>query len=647
MSKDNSIHTKADFFISFSGQDKKWADWIAWTLDELGYAVIYQPWDFAPGTNFVLEMNKAIGSEKTIAIISNNYLNSKFTQTEWAAAFARDPDGYKRKLIPIRIEECNLKDTLLAQIVYIDLAGVFDNEIAKKVILEGLKGKKPSEAPEVPFPREKAPPFPGTIADPATRSSVTDLGITMLPPPGIKIPFSQAYTPPTFRGVQIHTENPFVLDFILDSGDSNLSLRDLGEVSLRLTKYFLTALTVPDDHLWVNLSPVEAEEIIPKDLSQTQMGIDLLVQDYVLKQVTATAFYPEKKIGSEYWNRVYTKSGGNIDQEAVNTINKVWVTPKSARIIEKGAFAVVKDSKLQVQTENDYLAAACLTNDDKPFSCEVEGNEKLATSVFKETILPLIEADVNKGGNFAVLRQIFSSLVLSVWYKEVLKRSIVNDLYIDRGITSGVGCTENSNPAVIYEQYLNAFQAGVFEYIREDIVGSDDELIPRKYFSGGFTGAHTREKSVRKSSDKLTLESESSTGNGALYWVRLNLCNDDKDFIDDHYYDMDNVGGIDLSVRGSFDFKIESENELRFNLSDEISDRIKSMGMGKLKPSVMFVKKIKGTKLEVSQKTNLSELLEEVSDKKSKHHKNNIADSSDGFIKRIQKAWGVLFRSDK
>jgi hypothetical protein len=48
--------TMKDFFVSFNSADKAWADWISWTLEEGGYQVVYQNWDFRPGGNFVLEM---------------------------------------------------------------------------------------------------------------------------------------------------------------------------------------------------------------------------------------------------------------------------------------------------------------------------------------------------------------------------------------------------------------------------------------------------------------------------------------------------------------------------------------------------------------------------------------------------------------
>ncbi|MCP4979232.1 MAG: toll/interleukin-1 receptor domain-containing protein [Gammaproteobacteria bacterium] len=49
-----------DFFISYNKADRRWAEWIGWELEEAGYSTVIQAWDFKPGGNFVLEMDKAI-----------------------------------------------------------------------------------------------------------------------------------------------------------------------------------------------------------------------------------------------------------------------------------------------------------------------------------------------------------------------------------------------------------------------------------------------------------------------------------------------------------------------------------------------------------------------------------------------------------
>ena len=50
-----------DFFISYNKADREWAEWIAWQLEKDGFSTVLQAWDFRPGCNFVLEMQKATG----------------------------------------------------------------------------------------------------------------------------------------------------------------------------------------------------------------------------------------------------------------------------------------------------------------------------------------------------------------------------------------------------------------------------------------------------------------------------------------------------------------------------------------------------------------------------------------------------------
>jgi len=59
-----STDSDKDFFISYTSADKKWAEWIAWQLEEAQYSTILQAWDFRPGMNFVLEMDKAASSSR-------------------------------------------------------------------------------------------------------------------------------------------------------------------------------------------------------------------------------------------------------------------------------------------------------------------------------------------------------------------------------------------------------------------------------------------------------------------------------------------------------------------------------------------------------------------------------------------------------
>lgn len=164
----NEPNETRDFFISFTGADRDWAAWIAWTIEEAGYSVWFQDWDFRG--NFVLEMDRShTRSRRTIAVLSPAYFESRFTAPEWAARFAEDGTSADDLLVPVRVADFR-RPGLLAQIIYVDLVGI-DAGAAREKLLQRISGlrRKPTEPP--PFPgkpvhREvsERPVFPGKRA---------------------------------------------------------------------------------------------------------------------------------------------------------------------------------------------------------------------------------------------------------------------------------------------------------------------------------------------------------------------------------------------------------------------------------------------------------------------------------------------------
>ncbi len=148
-----------DFFISYTQVDRPWAEWIAWELEEAGYHVMFQAWDSVPGSNWNSNMQQGIScAVRTVAVLSREYLKSVFGESEWQAAYREDPKGFKRKLLPIRVENCD-RPGVLSSVVSIDL---FDqpSEIAQSLLLEGIRqmevGRaKPATAPRFPGPESQ------------------------------------------------------------------------------------------------------------------------------------------------------------------------------------------------------------------------------------------------------------------------------------------------------------------------------------------------------------------------------------------------------------------------------------------------------------------------------------------------------------
>jgi hypothetical protein len=299
----------------------------------------------------------------------------------------------------------------------------------------------------------------------------------VLPASGQRLYLSPKYAPAILKGLKINPQKPLTLEFVLDPGQSNQA--DLTNQSNQLIRYFLAGVTTPEKDLWVNLSPYEKDRIVPDAFGQTDMGRDLLVQDYLLKQITSSLIYPEDNLGKIFWTKVYQAAAkeGSINIP-VNTFNKVWIMPQKAVVYEnsKNMTAYVTESHLKVMLEEDYLAK------DKSTQSKPTNNY---SAIIKDIVIPVLEQEINEGERFAQLRQIYNSLILATWYKKKLKTSILGQAYVEKNKTAGINIEDTNAKEEIYQQYLKAFKQGVFNFVKED-KDAAGKLVPRKYFSGGM-----------------------------------------------------------------------------------------------------------------------------------------------------------------
>lgn len=299
-----------------------------------------------------------------------------------------------------------------------------------------------------------------------------------LPKPNARLPLSPEFNPPVLAGMKVNPRNPLHLDFILKpSGKSQLQL---AVSTSKLVKYFLAALTTPAEDVWVNLSPYEKDRIVPEAFGTTEMGRDLLAQDYILKQITASLIYPDDETGIEFWKQVYrdTAQKYGTSNVPVNTFNKVWIVPDRVVIYEnaKAGTVFIKHSRLKVMLEEDYVARKNNKSATSP--------QGITSEIIRSIVIPRLEQQVNEGEHFAVLRQIYASTILAHWYKHKVKESILNLSFQDQNKTDGLMVQDMLGPQKIYEHYLKAFKQGAYSFIKEE-QGPGGAAVTRKYFAGG------------------------------------------------------------------------------------------------------------------------------------------------------------------
>jgi tetratricopeptide (TPR) repeat protein len=124
-------------------------------LEEDGHRVLVQAWDFVSGTNWIQGMHAGTrDAARTIAVLSRDYLTSVYGGAEWRAAWASDPEGTGRKLLTVRVADCD-RPGLLAGVVGVDLFGLAEEEAKARLLAMVSKAVAGRAKPDLP------PSFPG------------------------------------------------------------------------------------------------------------------------------------------------------------------------------------------------------------------------------------------------------------------------------------------------------------------------------------------------------------------------------------------------------------------------------------------------------------------------------------------------------
>jgi TIR domain/Tetratricopeptide repeat len=163
---------RTDFFVSHAGADRAWAEWVAWQLNDAGYTVELDIWDWAAGQNFMTAMSDALGRcDRIVALFSAAYFDrSRYTAEEWSAAALHMPGTGDNRLVPVRVAEVPAADVpaVLQPLVFRDLFGVSEEQ-ARQILLEAVEGpRRPDRKPVFPAqgtprPAEAGPRLPGSL----------------------------------------------------------------------------------------------------------------------------------------------------------------------------------------------------------------------------------------------------------------------------------------------------------------------------------------------------------------------------------------------------------------------------------------------------------------------------------------------------
>ena len=155
-----SLETKPgrglDFYISYTGHDRLWAEWVGAKLKSAGYTIELDVWDWLPGDNIILARQTALErADRVLALCSATYFGGRFTEQDWTTVMAAR-HGKSSRLVPVWIEDLENRQLpgLLRAVQPIKLFEVPETEATRRLI-SGLAGELGPDG---------TPPFPGPAA---------------------------------------------------------------------------------------------------------------------------------------------------------------------------------------------------------------------------------------------------------------------------------------------------------------------------------------------------------------------------------------------------------------------------------------------------------------------------------------------------
>ena len=432
----------------------------------------------------------------------------------------------------------------------------------------------------------------------------------LLLPAGI-LKESKDYNPLVLYGMKIDPDNPLSFEFIIDEGDTDLSREQLKFSTENLIKYFLAALAVPEEDLWVNLSPYESDRIITEELGTTEIGKEMLAQDYILKQLASSLTHPDTPTGRAYWQVVPSRAQASKKshhkghrQVESDRLSKIWIEPRTAEIFEHDGGVYISGASLDVRSES--------------------GSENV------QSLLDAIKQQVNQGAHFARTRQIYRAFILAAYFKQKYMESLYSHA-IDKNNVNGFALHDRTLKDRIYDLYVDAFKKRAYDVVKPlPYVCSSDKRLNR-YFAGGENYAYISSRimfdnsgspaSVLKSVSVRIVSSVSSAVdevlpeqpqgndvNNGLAWCRyfdnvLNILN--------KYTETDLLRKQYLPVRSYFDLRYRSNDHDNKTAAERVGADLRRMS-GDISSRALFIKKYFSGIAELENKLNKAGLAGEL-----------------------------------
>lgn len=235
-----------------------------------------------------------------------------------------------------------------------------------------------------------------------------------------------------------------------NASDPAAGLESTGQASDALFAW----LALPRESFFVNLHPLQPDNVVEAKLGRTDAGRVLAEADFQLKKTSGALMNPSTPTGARYLDALEGLYGDH-PWEACDVVRRLTIVPQPASVHETGDELYILDAPLTVDTGR-MPDLGPQTGYDCPQQDPVVEARKDA--LFSELIIPELVKAVNTAPEYAELRRVYLSRVAAEWLRA---RSATTGTAVSSIIDSGnvepwVSQTP-WNPRELFDRFVHSY----------------------------------------------------------------------------------------------------------------------------------------------------------------------------------------------
>jgi uncharacterized repeat protein (TIGR01451 family) len=254
--------------------------------------------------------------------------------------------------------------------------------------------------------------------------------------------------------------------------DPTVGLESTGQASDALFAW----LALPRESFFVNLHPLQPDNIVEPKLGRTDAGRVLLEADLQLKKTAGALKNPNTPTGARYLDALEALYGDR-PWEACTVARRLTIVPAPAQVHETGDELYILDAPLNVDTGRMSDLGPATGQGDCPQ--RDPAFEARKDALFTEMILPELVETINTAPEFAELRRVYHSRVAAEWLRErsAEQRTAVSRI-IDSGKIAPWVAETPWNPREVFDRFLGSFYNDKVTVQREHDGYVYDRVVP-------------------------------------------------------------------------------------------------------------------------------------------------------------------------